>query len=117
MDARLETRLEILKRLLGIPDGEKDGILEFALNDAEETVKNYCNLEEIPMGLEHTVLRMAMDIYRNEQFGDDSVPVTVKSISEGDTSTSFGTVESSGYAQTLLKNYQKQLNRYRKVVF
>lgn len=117
MDARLETRMETLKSLLGITDGEKDGMLEFALNDAEETVKNYCNLENIPMGLEHTLLRMAMDVYRNEQFGDGSVPVAVKSISEGDTSTSFGTVESTGYAQTILKNYQKQLNRYRKVGF
>ena len=91
--------------------------MEFALQDAEETVKNYCNLEEIPKGLEHTVMRMAMDLYRNEQFGDSTVPMAVKSISEGDTSTSFGTIESSGYAQTLLKNYQKQLNRYRKVGF
>ena len=62
-------------------------------------------------------MRMAMDLYRNEQFGDSAVPMAVKSISEGDTSTSFGTIESSGYAQTLLKNYQKQLNRYRKVGF
>lgn len=113
----MEGKVETLKNLLGISEESQEPLLEFALQDAEETVKNYCNLEEIPKGLEHTVVRMAMDICRNEQFGDDAVPVTVKSISEGDTSTSFGTVESSGYAQTLLKNYQKQLNRYRRVVF
>ncbi len=113
----MEEKLETLKTLLGILEEGQEPLLEFALRDAEETVKNYCNLEEIPKGLEHTIIRMAMDMYRNEQFGDNTVPMTVKSISEGDTSTSFGTVESSGYAQTLLKNYQKQLNRYRKVEF
>lgn len=113
----MENKVEILKGLLGVSEEGQEPALEFALKDAEETVKNYCNLGELPKGLEHTVLRMAMDIYRNEQFGDSAVPVAIKSISEGDTSTSFGTAESSGYAQSLLKNYKKQLNRYRKVVF
>lgn len=113
----MEEKREKLKNLLGISEESQEPLLEFALQDAEETVKNYCNLEEIPKGLEHTVMRMAMDLYRNERFGDSTVPMAVKSISEGDTSTSFGTIESSGYAQTLLKNYQKQLNRYRKVGF
>ncbi len=113
----MEGKLETLKSLLGISEEGQEPLLEFALRDAEETVKNYCNLEEIPEGLKHTVIRMAMDICRNEQFGDSAVPMAVKSISEGDASTSFGTVESSGYAQTLLKDYQKQLNRYRKVKF
>lgn len=113
----MEGKLETLKSLLGITEEGQEPLLEFALRDAEETVKNYCNLEEIPEGLEHTIMRMAMDLYRNEQFGDSAVPMAVKSISEGDTSTSFGIVESSGYAQALLKDYQKQLNRYRKVKF
>lgn len=113
----MENKVETLKGLLGA-SGDGQGLaLEFALKDAEETVKNYCNLVELPKGLEHTVLRMAMDIYQNEQFGDSAVPVAVKSISEGDTSTSFGAAESPSYAQSLLKNYRKQLNRYRKVVF
>lgn len=110
-------KLETLKRFLGISGEEQDAMLEFILLDIEETVKNYCNLEEVPEGLQHTVLRMAVDVYRNEKPGEDGVPVTVKSISEGDTSTSFGTVETSGYVETVLKDYRKQLNRYRRVVF
>lgn len=113
----MEGKLETLKGLLGVTEEGQGSALEFALKDAEETVKNYCNLAELPKGLEHTVLRMAMDIYRNEQFGEGAAPVAVKSISEGDTSVSFGAAESPGYAQSLLKNYRKQLNRYRKVVF
>lgn len=106
-----------LKKLLGAPDDEDNTLVEFALDNAEETIKNYCNIEVIPKELSITVSRMAMDIYRNEQLGDKSVPMAVKSITEGDTSTSFGTVESSGYAETILKDYKKQLNRFRKVRF
>ncbi len=110
-------RLETLKQLLGITGDEKDVLLNFVLNDTEETVKNYCNIEEIPEALQYTVIRMATDIYRNEWLGDDTIPTAVKSISEGDTSTSFGAVESAGYAQTILKDYRTQLNRFRRIDF
>ena len=109
--------VEKLKGLLGVTDGDKDLHVEFALEHAEDIVKNYCNIGEIPAGLNSTVFRMAAELYRNEQYGESGVPQTVKSISEGDTSTSFGTIETTGYAQSLLKDYKKQLNRYRKVVF
>lgn len=110
-------RKEKLKVLLGITPNEKDSQVEFVLETAEETVKNYCHIEEIPEGLSNTVIRMAMDIYRNEQPGESEVPLAVKSISEGDTSTGFGAAESAGYAESVLKDYRGQLNRYRKVVF
>lgn len=106
-------QVERLKVLLGI----KDVLAEFVLESAEEIVKNYCHIDAIPLGLSTTILRMATDIYRNEQPGDDAVPVVVKSISEGDTSTSFGAAETTGYSESILKNYKKQLNRYRKVKF
>ncbi len=63
--------VERLSALLGIsdPDETVKVHLEFALENAEDTVKNYCHIDEIPAGLETTVLRMAMDIYRNEHMG------------------------------------------------
>lgn len=108
-----------LKLLLGISDSDAgiDTAVEFAIDNAEETVKNYCHIDSIPEGLSTTVLRMAMEIYRNERPGESNVPQAVKSISAGDTSTSFGTVETTGYAESLLKNYKSQLNRYRKVAW
>lgn len=115
--AGYERNVDKLKALLGIQDGQADMELEFALENAEETVKNYCHVDEIPAGLSTTIFRMAMDIYRNEQPGSAGVPMDVKSISEGDTSTSFGTVSTDGYGQSLLKAYQKQLNNYRRVRF
>lgn len=109
--------VEKLKSLLGIKEEDKTIYAEFALDHAEETVKNYCHINTIPEGLTMTVLRMAMDVYRNERLGEVEIPQAVKSISMGDTSTSFGITETPGYAESLLRDYKKQLNPYRKVVF
>lgn len=104
-----------LKEMLSVED--KDVQIEFALESAKNIVTDYCNIEEIPTSLETTVVRMAMDIYRNEQPGEAEKPQAVKSVSIGDTSTSFGDAASSDYIESILKNYTKQLNRYRRVVF
>lgn len=109
--------VEKLKVLLGITGEEKDLLVGFALDHANDIVKTYCNIEEIPPALNSTIYRMAAELYRNEQYGDSGIPQAVKSISEGDTSTSFGSAETAGYAGSVLKDYKKQLNRYRKVGF
>ncbi len=104
-----------LKEMLSVED--KDVQIEFALQSAKNIVTDYCNIKEVPESLETTVVRMAMDIYRNEQPGETEKPQAVKSVSIGDTSTSFGDKESGDYTQSILKNYQKQLNRYRRLTF
>lgn len=112
--------LERLKQLLGISteDTEKDISLEFILADVEETIKNYCNLDEVPEGLTNTAYRMAIDLYRNENIGQEDAAIgAVASISEGDTTTSFQKCVYENFKNTLLKDYRHMLNRYRKVVF
>ena len=108
-----------LKILLGFSMDKVDDDLEFklrfALETAKEVILNYCHLEEVPPGLNTTMYRMALDVYRNEQLGSDEVS-TVKSVTVGDTSTSFGGV-ASDYAQSLLKDYEMSLRQYRRVVF
>ena len=110
--------VERLSALLGIsdPDETVKVHLEFALENAEDTVKNYCHIDEIPAGLETTVLRMALDIYRNEHMGSTNIPQTVSSVQIGDTTTSFKT-SAAEFSESLMKNYKPVLNRYRKVVF
>lgn len=110
------TPVEELKALLGLSDVETDVSIKFALANAEEIVKNYCHIDEIPQGLSNTVLRMAMDIYRNEQPGSTEVPQAVSSVQIGDTTTSFKT-SSTEYTASIMKNYKAVLNRYRKVEF
>lgn len=107
------------KKLLGldVTDITKDIPLQFSLDDTTDSILNYCNLEELPKGLENTAYRMAIDLYRNESPGEESTPLgTVSSISEGDTTTSFKN-PTSEFKDHLLKNYKAQLNRYRKLVF
>lgn len=108
--------LERLKELLGMKPGEtdNDAVLVFTMDTVQETILNYCNLDELPEGLIHTAYRMAVDLYRYEHPGEAAAPVMVKSISEGDTSTSFGDA-SEALKDSILKNYRAQLNRYRKL--
>lgn len=105
-----------LKGLLGIPkeDSSRDTILEFVMGDVEETVLNYCNLEELPSGLQSTVYRMAVDLFRGEKLGSEEAAARVTSISVGDTATTFANA-ADALNGGVLKNYQSQLNRYRKL--
>lgn len=109
----------VFKSLLGIlkEDISKDHILTFIATDVEETIKNYCNLTEIPIGLKNTAIRMAVDLYRNENLGEEDVPLgSISSITEGDTTVSYKS-SASEFKNTLLKDYKQQLNRYRKLVW
>ena len=107
-----------LKALLGIENDSKDVVLEFVIADVEEIVKNYCHVEEMPAGLINTGDRMAMDLYRNENIGNETGATgSVSSISEGDTSTSFRQYVDDNFKETVLKNYKSSLNRYRKVAW
>ncbi len=107
--------VERLKKLLGFSreDDSKDTILEFILEDVEEMVKNYCNVPTIPEQLNSTILRMAIDMYKNESLGSEDIALgSISSISEGDTSVSYRS-SASEFKESLLKDYKSQLNRYR----
>lgn len=111
--------LNKLKQLLGIEetDIEKDVVLEFIIEDIKETILNYCHLEDIPKGLINTSYRMAVELYKNENLGDESVALgSISSISEGDASTSFRS-NASEFKESVLKNYKVQLNKYRRLTW
>ncbi|MBI4858497.1 MAG: phage head-tail connector protein [Acetobacterium woodii] len=104
--------IEKLKLLLGIAGGDKDFALQFCLDNTTEAILNYCNLEELPAGLENTAYRMAMDLYRGENFGSINPDGgLIASQSEGDTSVSFRV--NDNYVQSVVKDHRAQLNRYR----
>lgn len=108
--------LKKLKGLLGIAedDRSRDAALQFVMEDVEETIRNYCNVKEVPAGLASTSYRMAMDLYRCDGPGDANAPMRVASMSEGDTSTSFASA-ADALAGGVLSEYRGQLNRYRKL--
>lgn len=108
--------IEKLKVLAGVSeeDTSQDVFLQFALDEASETILNYCNLEEVPDGLQSTLVRMALEYYRNQNLGSvDETQGTVRTISEGDTSISFS--GSGEFGKGPLSDYKGQLNRYRVV--
>lgn len=103
-----------LKLLLGITDNAKDALLQFCLDDVTEKILNYCNVDTIPVGLENTACRMAIDLFRGENFGSvapDGGLIT--SQSEGDTSVSYRV--NDNYVQSVMKDHRAQLNRYRQL--
>lgn len=105
-----------LKSLLGISDDSKDDILQYEIDLVTDMVLNYCRIQTIPRRLENVLLAMCMDYHRAAQAGSEEAPKSVQSVSEGDTSVSFGsaynTEENPGMA--FLANYTAQLNRFRK---
>lgn len=109
------TKLEKLKQLLGIKNDDKDFILEFTIERVENTIKNYCNIKEIPTELNNTVLSMAMELYRTENFGNEEEDKNIKSIQVGDTTTTFETKSNKDISKELLKDYKVQLNPFRKL--
>ena len=113
-----EEEIVKLKNLLGIDlsDNKNNNLLEFAIEDSIEIAMNYCNIDKIPKGLYNTVLRMAMDIYRNESLGEEGNLGSISSISEGDTNINYRN-SASEFKDSILKDYKVKLNRYRKVRF
>jgi len=86
-----------LKTRLGIPidDLSQDQVLPLILADAQAYFKDYCNRDDIPVGAESLVDRLAVVLYsRNADqykqgstegaysttnFGDDDIPKSIKS--------------------------------------
>lgn len=109
------TQLEKLKQLLGITDDSKDFILQFTIDKVEDTIKNHCNIKDIPIDLDNTVLSMAMELYRIENFGSEEENENIKSVAVGDTTTTFETKSNNDISKELLKDYKTQIEPFRKL--
>lgn len=107
---------ETAKMLL--PDAD-EGLLGFTVSLVEDSIKNYCNLPEVPPELQNTAAAMVVDAWRQHQFGQAALEAQEKGVSRGDTSFSFATpaeqmqaiVANPGFTQ----DYRAQLNQFRKL--
>ena len=112
----MKLEVSTFRTILGITTTDKDDVLQFVLDDVEETVLNYCNLDTLPKGLVKTAYRMAMDLYRAESFGQEAIESGVSSISEGGATVSFKSSNyDTSFTSSLLKNYERQLTEYRRL--
>ena len=113
---RREKREE-LKLLLGLRTMDKDELVDFALAKAEDLICGFCGRCQVPAGLYHIHVNLALDLYRSESFGSEEVQGAVKQITEGDTTVTFASAASSSEnaALAFLKDYKAQLTPYRKL--
>lgn len=108
-------RVTLLNKLVG---GEADpDILQFVLAKGQDMILNYCRIKELPSALENVLINMCVDLYRAEQLGKSQVTGTVKSVTEGDVSVTYtsATNVSENKGMEFLKDYTKQLDRYRRM--
>lgn len=93
--------LDNIKLMLGITDTSKDDLISLLISLAQDEVKDFCNIEEIPAALNSTILQIVCIKYN--QIG-----------LEGLASQTF-----NGASQAVLATYPKfiisSLQRYRKV--
>ncbi|MEA5060673.1 MAG: phage head-tail connector protein [Candidatus Pelethousia sp.] len=119
----MEAMLGMLKMLLEIDDTTQDALLELVLQSTVDKVQNYTRLAIIPLQLYGVVAEMAADAYylllsaRGEDSG--KVAGTVSSVSDNGQSVSYRDNSYNAVlvkaAEHTLKNYQAQLERWRKV--
>lgn len=110
--------------------------IEVAILEIEEVIKNYCNINIIPTELKYTWANMATDLIRyqyemnNPQSNDDLLnsfgTADITELKVGDTQIGVGGNNSvsakalnshKANLDTLIFNYQVQLNRFRKLVW
>lgn len=88
-----------------------------ALDFAGEIILNFCNIDEIPAGLDRTHVNLAADLLRRKRYGEKGGETqTVKSVTVGDTSTTFADISDED-VRGILVNYRASLLRYRRVTF
>lgn len=107
--------MDKLKLLLGIDaaDTSKDGLLELMLAEAEDFVLSYCFINAVPSGLQGLLPFMAADLYRAAEYGAETLPSDVKSVTEGDRSVSYEVNRLN--VSEVLEPYLRRLRPYRKM--
>lgn len=112
-----------------LEDGD-DALLSFAIEKAENTIKNDCNLSSIPDGLLHIAVDLAAGEFLTVKkvFSPDSIAgldleMAVKQIQTGDTNTVFAVGEGGltpeqrldAFLNALLSSTRGEFSCYRKI--
>lgn len=102
---------------------------QLAVEEVEQAIKNYCNIDKIPEELKFVVANMAVDLVRYEQAAKDGLEeislTDVSSIKIGDTSINLGKSSTSDSVHNrrianvnkVVLNYKEQLHRFRRMVW
>lgn len=110
----------ILQRLesYGLLDPD-NALIEYGYGRAEEYVKNYCNIEEIPEGLVYAMADIACAGYLETSLVTGALAGMASSVKVGDTQVSFGgeSPSWSTIVDDLNRRSGRELVRYRRMCF
>jgi len=93
------------------------GQINNRIEEVGQSIKNYCNRNDIPEGLKYVHANMVIDLISLKE-KERSDAVATKSVKEGDTQVVFEALQatsSESATQKVLYNYTSQLNKYRKL--
>ena len=110
--------LENIKLLLNIADDKHDNIILLYLSKVETIVVDYCNVNELCLGLESYIEDKVVSIMKPLVTGGTQNTGEIKSISRGDTKIEYNVgeaVQASSNSANLTDADRKILNTYRKV--
>lgn len=131
---------DIIKAKLGI-DTPSGTLLNYNVDEIEQTIKNYCNLDYVPKELTYTFVNMVCDLntYDSQVVQDNTPsedgnedisisPSGVNSVRVGNTTISFGSGSDTSTRNRALRShqanldqlildYKSQLNKFRKMVW
>ena len=110
--------LENIKLLLNITDNKHDNMILLYLSKVETIVIDYCNVNELCLGLESFIEDKVVSIVKPTITGGTQNTGEIKSITRGDTKIEYNVSEAaqtSSNGISLTDSDKKILNTYRKV--
>ena len=108
--------LENIKLLLNITDDKHDNIILLYLSKVETIVVDYCNVNELCLGLESFIEDKVVSIMKPMVSGGTQNTGEIKSISRGDTKIEYnvGDVVETSNGASLTSSDKEFLKQYRK---
>lgn len=132
---------QIVKTKLGV-DSPSDALLDINIDEIEQAILNYCNIDVVPKQLMYTFANMVCDINTydsqvvkdntpatEESEGDIEIPSSgINSVRVGNTTVTFGSGSDTSVRNralrsheadldSLILNYKAQLNKFRRMVW
>ena len=109
--------LENIKLLLNITDDKHDNIILLYMSKVETMVVDYCNVNELCLGLESFIEDKVVSIVKPTITGGTQNTGEIKSITRGDTNIEYNVgeaVQTSSNGVNLTDSDKKILNTYRR---
>ena len=110
--------LENIKLILNITDEKHDNMILLYLSKVETMVVDYCNVNELSLGLQGFIEDKVVSIMKPIVTGGTQNTGKIKSISRGDTKIEYNVgeaIQTSSNGVNLTDSDKKILNIYRKV--